>query len=170
MSVLCRCLNAMRLDILFALGCSSKQRALQDQFSSETEWLSDSEVVEFVRKVEGGLAKNYQLVSWRGFDLEVQGDIHDHLNALKAACEHRQRPPMLVSHAQVHDLSAYSSRVEAIGIEKPYYSPYIAKKKDDEGWFPENVLPLIVFTPDGETESVAIPANEHALHELRLAV
>jgi hypothetical protein len=138
--------------------------------SSETEWLSDSEVVEFVRKVEGGLDKNYQLISWRGFDLEVQGDIHDHLNALKSASEHRQTPPILVSHAQVHDLSAYSSRVEAIGIEKPYYSPYIAKKKDDEGWFPENVLPVIVYTPGGETESVAIPIKSDSLRELHLAV
>jgi hypothetical protein len=51
----------------------------------------------------------------------------------------------MVTYAQVHDLSAYSSRIEGIGVEKPYYSPYIAKKKDDDGWFPENVLPLIGY-------------------------
>ena len=39
---------------------------------------------------------------------------------------------MLVTHAEVHDLSGYSSRVEGIGVEKPYYSPYIAKKQEGD--------------------------------------
>jgi hypothetical protein len=75
-----------------------------------------------------------------------------------------------VSYAQVHDLSAYSSRVESIGVEKAYYSPYIAKKKDDEGWFPENLLPVIVYQPDGETEAVAIPASMESIEDLEGAV
>jgi hypothetical protein len=138
--------------------------------SSETQWLSDGDLAEFIRQVETGLGRNYQLVSWRGFDLEIQGDIRDHLDALKAAVEQRNRPPTLVSYAQVHDLTGYSSRVEAIGIEKPYYSPYIAKKKDDEGWFPENVMPVILYTPAGNTEPVAMPVDEDSLHKLQRAV
>ena len=62
-----------------------------------------------------------------------------------------------MSYAQVYDLSRYSARVEDIGVEKPYYSPYIAKRKDDEGWFPDNLLPLISFLPEGASEPVVIP-------------
>src|SRR5439155_17674823 len=58
--------------------------------SSETRWLSDDELSRFVRKVEDGIAKNHQLISWQGFDLEVQGDIQDHLRDLKAAIEQRR--------------------------------------------------------------------------------
>jgi SNF2-related domain/Restriction endonuclease/Helicase conserved C-terminal domain len=136
---------------------------------SETHWLDDNDLVEFVFKLEVGISRNYQLISWHGYDLEVQGDISQHLNALKGAIEERRRPPVLVSYAEVHDLSAYSSRVESIGVEKAYYSPYIARKKDDEGWFPENVLPVIVYQPDGEKEAVAIPANMEAIADLQLA-
>src|SRR5207245_4339249 len=132
-------------------------------------WRSYDELSRFVRKVEDGIAKNHQLISWQGFDLEVQGDIQDHLRDLKAAIEQRRWPRPLVSYAQVHDLSAYSSRVASIGIDNPYYSPYIAEKKVGEGWFPENVLPVIVYQPEGETESVAVPVNKAALAELQRA-
>ncbi len=58
-----------------------------------------------------------------------------------------QIPQILVNYAQVYDLSRYSARIEDIGVEKPYYSPYIAKKNDDEGWFPDNILLLSRFCP-----------------------
>ena len=153
----------------FRVGLLIETASASGPVTSETQWLDDVDLAHFVQKIEASLAKNYQLIFWRGFDLEIQGDIRDHLEALTAAREARRRPPMLVSYAQVHDISAYSSRVEAIGIEKPYYSPYIAKKKDDEGWFPGNVTTGIVYTPDGETEPVAIPANKDSLRELHLA-
>ena len=137
--------------------------------SSETVWLEEAELNDFIRKVESNVARDYQLVSWRGFDLEIQGDVPDHLDLLKAAIKQRRSPRVLVSYAQVHDLAAYSSRIEGIGIEKPYYSPYIAKKNEGDGWFPENVQPVIVYTPEGEAEAVGIPLSESAVRELREA-
>ena len=65
----------------------------------------------------------------------------------------------MVSYASNYDLSAYSRRVEGIGEEKPFYSPYIAKKSDEEGWFPENILPVISWIPDGESEPVTAPVT-----------
>ncbi|MDO8450342.1 MAG: SNF2-related protein [Rhodoferax sp.] len=138
--------------------------------SSETQWLDDSSLGAFVRALQTAIARGYQLVAWQGYDLEIQGDTPRHLAELKEALETRQVPPMLVSYATVHDLSGYSSRVEAIGIEKPYYSPYIAKKKDDEGWFPENVLPVVVYQPHGESEPVAVPTSSEVIDQLRKAV
>ena len=137
--------------------------------SSETEWLTDGNLADFVSRLENSLSRGHQLLGWHGYDFELQGDTHRYLAELKAALNERTRAPAMVTYAQVHDLSAYSSRIEGIGIEKPYYSPYIAKKKDDEGWFPENVLPIIAYTPEGESDPVAIPATPEALDQLREA-
>ncbi|UZR28135.1 SNF2-related protein [Methylococcus mesophilus] len=138
--------------------------------TSETEWLTDEDLGKFVTRLEGSLAKGFQLLGWNGYDLELQGETPAHLAELRGVLEQRRKPAAMVSYAQVHDLSAYSTRIEGIDVEKPYYSPYITKKKDDEGWFPENVLPLIAYTPEGDTELVAVPATKDALDKLREAV
>lgn len=135
--------------------------------TSEIEWLTDEDLSKFVTRLEASLAKGFQLLGWNGYDLELQGETPDHLAELKAALEQRRKSAAIVSYAQVHDLSAYSSRIEGIGVEKPYYSAYIAKKNDDEGWFPENVLPLITYVPEGESEPVAVPATKDTLEKLR---
>jgi Holliday junction resolvase len=138
--------------------------------TSETEWLNDKELAKFVARLEAALAKRFHLLGWNGYDLELQGETPNHLAQLQAALDQRGMPASMVSYAQVHNLSGYSPRIEGIGVEKPYYSPYIAKKKDDERWFPENVLPLIVYTPEGESEPVAVPATKDVLDKLREAV
>lgn len=137
---------------------------------SETEWLTDEALGKFISRLEVSLSKGFQLLGWNGYDLELQGETPAHLAELKEAQEQRRKSAAMVSYAQVHDLSAYSTRIEGIGIEKPYYSPYIAKKKDDEGWFPENVLPLIAYTPEGNTDPVAVPATKEMLDKLQKAV
>lgn len=137
--------------------------------ASEMEWLTDEALEMFVSRLETSLAKGFQLLGWNGYDLELQGETPSHLDELRAALELRCKSPSMVSYAQVHDLSAYSSRIEGIGIEKPYYSPYIAKKQEDEGWFPENVLPLIVYIPEGDTEPVTVPVTKVTLKQLREA-
>lgn len=137
--------------------------------SSETVWLNNRELGDFTKRLEKALDRGFQLLGWQGYDLEIQGDTPRYLDELRAALEARSRPPTLVTYAQVHDLSAYSSRIEGIGVEQPYYSPYIARKKDDEGWFPENVLPVIAYVPEGDTEPVAVPVTKDALDQIRRA-
>jgi HJR/Mrr/RecB family endonuclease/superfamily II DNA or RNA helicase len=134
--------------------------------SSETHWFTDSTLSSFVKKLEFAINKNFQLVAWSGYDLEIQGDATRYLEELKDALESRRKPRVLVSYAQVHDLSNYSGRIERIGTEKPYYSPFIAKKREEDGWFPENVVPMVVYTPEGETESTGVPVTTEALQEL----
>ncbi|WP_139559022.1 SNF2-related protein [Methylotetracoccus oryzae] len=138
--------------------------------SSETEWLTDQDLAKFISRLEIALDRGFPLQAWNGYDLELQGDTPAHLAELKEALERRRIPSAMVSYAQVHDLSMYSTRIEGIGIDKPYYSPYIAKKKDDEGWFPENVLPVIGYTPEGYNEPVAVAVTKDALHKLREAL
>lgn len=138
--------------------------------TSETVWLNDPELGEFVSRLEAAIVKGFQLLGWNGYDLELQGEAQNHLAELHRALELRAKSSAMVSYAQVHDLSAYSPRIEGIGVEKPYYSIHIARERDGEGWFPENVLPLITYPTEGGTERKAIPATEEMLAELREAV
>lgn len=128
---------------------------------------SDEELKRFIGRLEHALKRGHQLVFWEGRELEVLPEAEEHLKTLRLALDQRLMPKVLVTYDQVHDLSAYSSRVEGVGVEKSYYSPYIAKKKEDEGWFPENVFPIIAYTPEGSDEQVAIPVNDDAIETLR---
>ncbi|WP_090139997.1 SNF2-related protein [Limnohabitans sp. DM1] len=131
--------------------------------------LSDAELSHFVDRLDQALRRGLQLVFWEGHDLEVLPEAQLHLKSLQQALEQKRMPRVLVSYEQVHDISAYSPRIEGVGIEKTYYSPYIAKKKDDEGWFPENVIPLITYTPEGSDEAIAVPVPGDALNTLQAA-
>lgn len=135
--------------------------------SAHVVYFSDEELKRFVGRLEHALKRGHQLVFWEGRELEVLPEAEEHLKTLRLALDQRSMPKVLVTYDQVHDLSAYSSRVEGVGVEKPYYSPYIAKKTEDEGWFPENVFPIIAYTPDGSDEQVAIPVNSEAIETLR---
>jgi hypothetical protein len=122
---------------------------------SQTEWLSDAKVDEFVEKVRDSIARAFQFIAWDGYDFEVQGDTARHADVLWRALEERRTPELLVTYDEVYDLSGYSQRIEGIGREKPYYSPYIAKQRQDDGWFPENVQQLIgIASEDGQVDAV----------------
>lgn len=152
------------------IGLLVETASLSGPTSSETEWLDDEALALFIQTADRALSLGYQLISWNGYELEIQGDTPNHIDELKIALQQRKIQPTLVSYAQVHDLSGYSPRIESIGIEKPYYSPYIVKKKDDEGWFPENVTPVVVYIPDGATEPVAVPTDRKTIEDLEEAV
>lgn len=137
---------------------------------SETQWLTEEDLAKFTTRLESSLSKGFQLMGWNGYDFELQGETQGYLEELRAALELRRKPGSLLTYAQVYDLSGYSSRIEGIGIEKPIYSPHIGKKKDDEGWFPENVLPVIAYTPENSTEPVAVPATPAVREQLRVAL
>ncbi len=115
------------------------------------------ELEAFITSVQLNLDRGLQLCRWRGYELELLGDTRSELEMLSKALHEREKPRVLVGYLDVYDLTHYSSRVEAIGVEKPYYSLYIAKRKNDEGWFPENIISVISFLPDGEVEPAAIP-------------
>lgn len=132
-------------------------------------WLTDDELRSFIRQLEVALDKGFQLMGWEGYDLELLGDASAHLALLKAALADRSGSATTITYAQVHDLSNYSERIEDIGIEEPYYSPYIAKAKDEEGWFPANVVPLIAVNATKDGEPVTVPVSDEALTELREA-
>ncbi|PRZ55821.1 SNF2 family DNA or RNA helicase [Paraburkholderia fungorum] len=141
------------------------EMTLADRVSAEERLFSDdAELEHFIRGAERAIAAERQLYAWEGYDFELLGDSEEHLALLKAALEERHAPRILVRHADVYDLSAYTSRVNDIGLEQPYYSPYIAKKGDE--WWPEHLVNVIVYTPDGSTDPVAVPITDDVKDEL----
>ncbi|SAK95619.1 helicase SNF2 [Caballeronia glebae] len=141
------------------------ETALADRVSAEERLFSDdSELEHFVRGAERAIAAERQLYAWDGYDFELLGNSEEHLVLLKAALDERSKPRILIRHTDVYDLSAYTSRVNGIGLEQPYYSPYIAKKGDE--WWPEHLVNVIVYTPDGSTDPVAVPITDDVKDEL----
>ncbi len=65
----------------------------------------------------------------------------------------------------IYDLSSYSERIQGIGEEKPYLSPYIARKDDSGGWFPDNLVNIIALPPEqpgGEPRYIHLTPEEIA--------
>lgn len=132
-------------------------------------FVDNDELADFIMAVQASVDSSHQLCFWEDSEFELTGDVEDQLAILRRALEARRKPQVLVSYAQVYDLSNYSARVEDIGNEKPYYSPFIAKP-ESEPWAPETVQYGIAFTPEGQSEPVAVPLNHSTLEQLRQKV
>jgi hypothetical protein len=128
---------------------------------------NDEQLNAFIGLVRERLNEEMQLCAWHGFDFELLGDTELQIEILEKASADRRKPRMIVTYANIYDLKQYAERVEQIGIDKPYYSPFIAKKLDDEGWFPENVVPIIACTPDGSSEPIAVPLSKELADQIK---
>jgi hypothetical protein len=161
--------DAIGYPILTALCIETTKAA--DKIQSEIRpFADDNELEHFIREVEAALSINRQLCGWQGYDFELQGGTPAEIALLKQALEAHREPRVLVSYANIYDLSLYSSRIEDIGAEKTFYSPFITKKNDGEGWFPDNIVPVISWTPDGEDEPVAVPVTPEAKEQLKAKI
>lgn len=109
----------------------------------------------FLGRLDMRIAAGSQCCHWEGFDLEILGDTPGQTETLRTALADMERLQG-VRASEVLDLSRYSERVEGFGIEKPYYSPFIARKNLDSGWFPENIEFGVLYTPEGGGETIAV--------------
>ena len=149
------------------IGLLVESASMRGVTSSEEIWLSDGELESFLQVATRALRLKYQLICWRGYELEVQGDTAGYVEELRTAMLNRKEQTPLVTYDQVHDLSGYSERIEGVGIEKPVYSPYIAKKDEGAGWFPDTVLPVLLYRPDDASESALIPTDRSSIGKLK---
>lgn len=128
---------------------------------------SEDTLVKFIEKLKGRIAQGAQCCFWEGYDLEILGDTPDQLSLLESALRDLRRKQWF-SAAEVFDLSRYAEgKFEGIGEEQPYYSAFIARKNDDSGWFPDNIVCGFSFVPEGETEPVDLPLTENGLKKFQ---
>lgn len=145
------------------IECADSREVL----SSDVKWLNDESLIDFIDGLSSALEQGNLLFGWEGYDFELQGDAEQILADLRSAAAQCIGRNLLVSYDSVHDMSGYSARIEGIGEEKPYYSPYIAKKDEGREWFPENVEPMIVYDPKDGRATVAIPMKKEAIKRLK---
>jgi hypothetical protein len=131
-------------------------------------FLDADDAAEFVAKVEDRLAQGLQLCTWDEYELELDGDSALHCETLRRALEQAQAS--LISHGEVYDLTGYSDRVEGIGEEKAFYSPHIAKRKEGEGWIPDNLAPMIGWLDEQTGAPAAVPLTPQLAQELRAGI
>lgn len=136
--------------------------------AEESKFESAAELDAFIVKMEDRIAAGAQCCHWKGFDLEILGDTPDQLDKLRLALD-RMAQPRKIRVSDIFDLSLYSERIQGFGVEKPYYSPFIAKKSEEGGWVPENI-DLGIWFPDPGGESIAIPLDGHNLEKFRKEV
>lgn len=123
---------------------------------------------EFTDKVFRHLERRLQLCAWGEYEFELDGDSALQCEALLRAID--TVTPQVITHGQVFDLSGYSERIEGIGREKAFYTPYIAKKNEDDGWFPENLVPLIGWDDPVTGETQVLPLTDDLKLELAEAL
>lgn len=133
---------------------------------SEREWLTQDKLETFLRKLKLALNCDYTLLAWSGFDLELQDTAYGYLEELQFVLSEWRGLPQFVSWDDVYDITRYSPRIEGIGEERPFYSPYILKKEQAE-WVPKEVAFGIGFQPLGGGDRVIAEFNQDQLEILR---
>jgi len=134
--------------------------------TSERDWLTQDRLEAFVCKLQSALDSNCSLLGWRGYDLELQDSAYAYLEQLQAALSEWRGLPQFLSWDDVYDIARYSPRVEGIGEERAFYSPYIVKKEQGE-WVPENVDLGIGYEPAGGGDRVIAKLNQDQVGILR---
>jgi len=129
--------------------------------SSRYEFPDAMKLEQFTQLFEKRIQGSFQCLVWEGYELEILGDAESQLAHLKTLlAEWLPAPHISIAYAEVFDLSRYSERVEGIGIEEKYVSPYIARKSDEEGWVPSNVVFGVIFTPEETATAVNIQLSK----------
>jgi hypothetical protein len=122
---------------------------------------------QFIKRAEERVRREAQCVRWDGDELELLGDTPNHLQTLRAALDQWLAPEKL-SAEDVPDLSRYSDRIVGFGAEEKYDSPFIVRKNEDGGWFPEN-LEVMVTWPAGTGDPGKVEAFREVITPERIA-
>ena len=128
-----------------------------------------AELEKFIAKVEERIGREAQCCPWHGYELEILGDTPGQLATLRDALQ-KWRLEKEYKSSEILDLSQYSQRVEGFGLEKPYCLPFIRRKTDAEGWFPDNVIFGVQFTHEGFQTAVAMALSEENVERFERAL
>jgi superfamily II DNA or RNA helicase len=155
--------SSLRVGIRVEEGDDEKHDAVVLPFADP------EELEKFINKIEARIRREAECCSWQGYDLEILGDTPYQVAVLERALASWRRPERY-NALEIFDLSFYSERVEGFGIERPYFSPFIARKSEGDGWFPENVIFGLQYTPEDADEPIALALTEETLPEFRKAL
>ncbi len=145
--------------------------SIHGQPSSRYDFEDTDQLDDFINRFERRIQGGFQCFIWDGYELEILGDAEFQLAHLKSILsEWLPAPHITIAYADIFDLDRYSERIEGIGIEEKYVSPFIARKSDDEGWVPSNVVFGIVFTPTDTDESITVQLSKSDREAIQVSI
>lgn len=124
---------------------------------------------DFVTRLQERLARGASCLRWKGHELEILGDTADHLAMLKGALNDWLAPER-VTVDTIFDASKYSERIEGFGEEEQYASPFIERKDEGAGWFPENIDITILWPSQNGGEPIRDVMTTDRIEEFARAV
>jgi hypothetical protein len=150
----------------FETGILIEETCAGDVTAEEVVFEGADELEKFLAKLDERISRGSQCCHWEGSDLEILGDTPDQAALLRTALD-ELRGATGFKASEIFDITRYSERVEGFGVEKAYYSPFIAKMRENSSWFPENVEFGLCFTPEGGGETIAVVLSEEMLGAFR---
>lgn len=145
--------------------------SVYNQKSSHYQFADAKQLEDFISCFENRIRNGFQCFVWEGHELEILGDAEYQLANLKLILsEWSPTPNIGITYADIFDLSRYSERVEGIGVEKIYVSPFIARKSDEEGWIPSNVVFGVVFSPEESNVPVNVQLSVNDRQSIQKAI
>jgi hypothetical protein len=144
----------------------SIQESIGGELISSVVMFESSEVLrKFLDRLDVRIAAGSVCCHWEGYDLEILGDSQAQSEALKKALIDMEKPRAPTAE-EVLDITRYSARIEGFGVDKPVYSAYIARKSDEDSWFPDNVEFGILYT-DTDGQTVSLPLGDDRFEEFK---
>lgn len=141
-----------------------------DTSNLQLAWFDGSTDLEsFLSRLDRCLADGSQCISWRHFELEIEGDTAGHFDALDRWLR-EWRHPALWTADEVLDLGNYSPRIESFGVEAPFLTPVIARNDDADGWFEGNLSVGLQLAGNGGGEPVILPVTFAQIPSLQQVV
>jgi len=121
---------------------------------------------EFIEKLEHALLEDREWFAWNEFDLNIDAESSlqlEHSRQLQHLW--RVQPAERISLEDVYELAGYSERIDGIGKAKAIYVPVFQKPsppegKENTGWMPEDLTPMVRVTLQGLEEQVLIPLTK----------
>ena len=145
--------------------------SIHSQQSSRCEFADTDLLEDFINRFEKRIQGGFQCLIWEGYELEILGDAEFQLAHLKSILsEWLPAPHITIAYADIFNLDRYSERIEGIGIEEKYVSPFIARKSDDEGWVPSNVVFGIVFTPTDTDAPITVQLSKSDREAIQVSI
>lgn len=114
----------------------------------------------FIDAFDRSALENNRCFMWVGWKLEIDLNTHNQIDQARSWLIEWHSARVLISVADVYDLSGYSPRVEGIGTAKPVYSPYIMRMGGATQWLPENVEIGIAFKPQDSARTLLLPFSK----------
>lgn len=156
---------------IIGVGLLIESTSSASQQTNRYAFADTKELESFIKRFDRHIQAGFQCLAWEGYELEILGDAEYQLANLKLLLlEWMPTPLISIAYADIFNLGRYSERIEGIGVEKNYVSPFIARKSDEDGWVPSNIEFGLAFMPENSATPVNIQLSNSDRESIQEAI